>query len=112
MSDAELRLRFLAWRQIVPEDVCRICDGVGRRTYGSTATWRGISLGEVTMTTDVCNACWGSGDRYRVGVDLRRLRDEETYEVAIQALALLDSLGPDEPAKKAADQLRRRIEAE
>ena len=45
----------------VPEDrVCEKCHGFGARTYSSTATWRG-GVGGMTITTDVCDRCWGSG---------------------------------------------------
>jgi hypothetical protein len=88
MPATELRLRFLDWRGIDPVDACRTCDGVGRRCYGSTATWRG-GMGGAMMTTDVCDACWGSGDRYHPGADLRRLRDEESGRVAKEAVDAL-----------------------
>jgi hypothetical protein len=38
---------------------------------------------------DVCDSCWGSGDHYRSGCDLRRLRDEEDKRVAEHAVDLL-----------------------
>ena len=46
-----------------PEDRCTSCSGHGKRTYGSTATWRG-GLGGQMMTNGVCDGCWGSGDRH------------------------------------------------
>lgn len=88
MTSAELRLRFLDWRGIDGPDVCRTCDGIGKRMYGSTATWRG-GMGGAMMTTDVCDACWGSGDRYHPGADQRRLRDEENARIAAAAVDVL-----------------------
>lgn len=78
--------RFLVWRGIT--DPCLTCTGTGTRLYPSTATWRG-GMGGAMMTTDVCDTCWGSGDRHRAGVDLRRLRDEESKRTAAAAVDLL-----------------------
>lgn len=51
--------RFLMWRAI--EDTpCKDCTGSGVKLYGSTSTWRGGAGGQ-TVTTAVCNKCWGSG---------------------------------------------------
>lgn len=77
---------FLRWRDV--DDPCLRCDGTGRITYGSTATWRG-GIGGQALTADVCDTCWGSGDRYRHGVDLRTLRGEESKRVAEAAVDLL-----------------------
>jgi hypothetical protein len=78
--------RFLVWRGIA--DPCLTCSGVGTRPYGSTSTWRG-GMGGQMITSDVCDTCWGSGDRFRIGTDLRRLRDEESKRVAAAAVDLL-----------------------
>ena len=43
------------------ECACEECGGSGYRVYDSTATWR-EGAGGSTMTTDVCDKCWGSGD--------------------------------------------------
>lgn len=91
MTDAELRQRMLDWRGV--DDPCLQCDGSGRQVYGSTATWRG-GMGGATMTADVCSTCWGSGDRYRHGANLRMLRSEESKRIAERAVNLLaDSCG-------------------
>lgn len=79
----ELRAEFLAWRGV--DDPCLVCRGDGQHWYGSTATWRG-GMGGAAMTKDVCDTCWGTGDRYRTGVDLRRLRDEESARVSAAAV--------------------------
>ena len=70
------------------EDPCIKCEGFGTILYSSGATWRG-GMGTATHQRDVCDACWGSGDRYHSGVDLRRLRDEENKRVAERAVELL-----------------------
>lgn len=51
-------------RIIEPEDQCPECAGSGYRVYASTATWRG-GIGGQAMTEDVCDQCWGSGNRHR-----------------------------------------------
>lgn len=43
---------------------CTKCGGAGTRVYGSSATWRG-GIGGQSLTTDVCDHCWGSGDEHR-----------------------------------------------
>lgn len=48
---------------------CR-CFGSGRCMYGSTATWRG-GVGGQSITEDVCDRCWGSGDESNPGPNLR-----------------------------------------
>jgi hypothetical protein len=49
-------------------------------------------MGAASITTDVCDSCWGTGDRFRSGVNLRQLRDEETKRVAERALtAVVDA---------------------
>jgi hypothetical protein len=68
----------MSWRakKLTPEDMqeiaiecrciegelCSDCAGWGVKLYGSTATWRG-GIGGQAMTTDVCDVCWGSGDK-------------------------------------------------
>lgn len=85
MSD-DLRQRFLDWRRV--EEPCAVCDGSGVRSYASTATWRG-GMGGASITADVCDACWGSGDRDRHGADLRKLRDASERATEAAALAWL-----------------------
>lgn len=58
-------------------DPCETCLGVGVQLYSSTATWKG-GIGGCAMTTDVCDKCWGSGDKYRPGFDQRAMRDDKT----------------------------------
>jgi hypothetical protein len=67
----ELRELMLQWRAIEPGDECEECGGSGIRCYGSTATWHG-GIGGSAMTNDVCDHCWGSGDRHRPWPNRRR----------------------------------------
>ncbi len=62
------------------EDPCPRCNGQGSIYYSSTATWRG-GMGGASMTHDVCDICWGSGEQHDPWTDLRKLRDEETTRV-------------------------------
>lgn len=41
---------------------CKKCGGSGKIAYSDITTWRG-DIGGQSLTVDVCNACWGSGDR-------------------------------------------------
>lgn len=93
MTDSELHEKLLAWRGIELDDACTKCSGSGKRSYGSTATWRG-GMGGCMITSDVCDVCWGSGDRYHPGANLRQLRSEESARIAKAALtAVTDSVG-------------------
>lgn len=56
--------RHCAWRDLTCDDLCHRCHGAGIRAYGSTATWRG-GIGGQAITSDVCDACWGSGSKSR-----------------------------------------------
>lgn len=91
MTADELRHRLLDWRGVA--DPCLRCAGAGNVTYGNGSTWRG-GMGAAASTLDVCDACWGTGDRYRHGVNLRQLRDEDDKRVADRAIrALEDATG-------------------
>lgn len=71
----EERLRVLAWRGIdeaMGDAVCKCCHGAGTRSYGDASTWRG-GVGGQTITTDICDRCWGSGAENRPWVNLRVL---------------------------------------
>lgn len=81
----------LRWRHV--EDPCETCGGAGVRMYGNGATWRG-GMSAAACAVDVCDVCWGTGDRFRRGLDLRALRAEERDRIAKAALtALVDSCG-------------------
>lgn len=56
--------------EIVDSRPCGECSGTGRKVYGDTSTWHG-GIGGQTLTEDVCNRCWGSGDRANPGENLR-----------------------------------------
>lgn len=62
MTVEEAHQYMLEWRAI--ETPCDDCNGWGVKAYGDTATWRG-GVGGQTITSDVCNKCWGSGDKHR-----------------------------------------------
>jgi hypothetical protein len=66
------------------ETPCDRCRGLGVVTYASTSTWRG-GMGGASMTRDVCDVCWGSGDAHDHWTDLRKLRAEEDHRVHARA---------------------------
>lgn len=53
---------MLEWRGVEHGCECLACGGAGVKSYPSTSTWRG-GIGGQAFTTDVCDKCWGSGDR-------------------------------------------------
>jgi hypothetical protein len=59
----------------IPEYPCPRCGGMGRRTYGSGSTWMG-GIGGQVLTTDVCDACWGSGTSQYTGTNLKKMRSD------------------------------------
>lgn len=71
--DDNMRERFLHWRNV--ETPCETCGASGKRWYASTSTWHG-GLGGSSVTIDVCDKCWGSGDRDYPGANLRQLKDD------------------------------------
>lgn len=77
---------FLQWRGV--QTPCPKCKGTGSVLYGNTSTWRG-GMGGAAMTRDVCDGCWGSGDKDRPWLDLRSQRDEMNQEIAARAGDLL-----------------------
>ena len=62
--------RLLEMRGIEPGNACTKCSGIGKRTYANTTTWRG-GIGGQAMTVDVCDKCWGSGDKTHTWLNLR-----------------------------------------
>ena len=76
--------RFLEWRWIrdARHGLCGECKGAGVKLYGSTSTWRG-GIGGCAMTTDVCDACWGSGTN-RAWTSHRRITELESAAVVAQ----------------------------
>lgn len=73
---------------------CATCHGLGVRVYGATSTWRG-GVGGSTITTDVCDHCWGSGDAHRHWQSWRQLEENAASLIvvinALRALGFLDA---------------------
>ena len=64
---------MLRWRGIEKiEDACTSCDGSGVKTYANTTTWRG-GIGGQALTSDICDTCWGSGNKNRSWANMREL---------------------------------------
>jgi len=76
---------MLEWRGIEPGMQCSSCGGSGRRTYSSTATWRG-GIGGQACTDDVCDGCWGSGTTVRKGINLRAILSLSSYVSACETV--------------------------
>ena len=83
MSDREEEYkRMLEWRgiQTLYGDVpCLDCSGSGVKVYGSTATWHG-GVGGQTVTSGICDKCWGSGNADKPWLNLRRLPEPPTEQ--------------------------------
>lgn len=65
---------FLEWRSINTDldKPCGLCGGSGTTVYGDSSTWRGGGGGQ-TMTSDICDKCWGSGIEDKPWANLRRI---------------------------------------
>lgn len=74
-TSEEFRIQCLYWRGIEPGCECKECGGSGTKAYGSTATWRG-GVGGQTITSDVCDKCWGSGESDRPWPSHRKVTRE------------------------------------
>lgn len=72
MSTAEIIARK---RGITRGDECDRCHGTGVLCYGSTCTWRG-GIGGSAMTYDVCNSCWGSGNKFKSWTNVKDMEKE------------------------------------
>jgi hypothetical protein len=57
------------------ETPCSHCSGLGVMAYPDTSTWH-HRIGGQSITSDVCEFCWGSGDANRKGADLRAIEAE------------------------------------
>lgn len=82
------------WKQILHmrgvHTPCDACHGLGIKVYASTATWHG-GMGCAAMTHDVCDECWGSGDKNRHGMDLRKMTAERKQWEKEQAMSYLST---------------------
>lgn len=84
MTRSQFMKRFLG-----VDDPCERCHGAGRYMYGHGSTWRG-GVGTTGMAWDVCDVCWGTGDKHKTGVDLRKQRDEFRQAVRSESLKHLE----------------------
>lgn len=63
----------LEWRGIniiAGDQVCVSCGGSGVKAYANTSLWRG-GVGGQTITTGICDHCWGSGHDNKPWENLR-----------------------------------------
>ncbi len=70
------------------QDPCDKCKGLGSYQYSSGATWRG-GMGTCAFQWDICSTCWGTGDKYRIGTDIRKLEEQRKNWEEDQCLAYL-----------------------
>lgn len=54
---------------------CEKCRGLGVYHYSSGATWRG-GMGTCAFQWDICDQCWSTGDKHRIGTDIRKLEEQ------------------------------------
>lgn len=78
---------FMRLRGIKGE-ACVQCNGIGVKMYSSTATWRG-GVGGAAMTRDVCDTCWGSGEKDKTWTNLRTIAQETERRVAERAVTVI-----------------------
>lgn len=61
----EVLSAFLDWRGIDRnEDACPDCGGAGVKAYANTATYHAAAIAGQAITNDVCDSCWGSGNKH------------------------------------------------
>lgn len=61
---------FLRLRGV--RDPCEKCRGLGVYRYCHGSTWRG-GIGTSSFQWDICDQCWSTGDKYRIGTNIRDL---------------------------------------
>lgn len=66
---------------------CPACNGKGYRHYSNTSTWRG-GIGGQAITADICDICWGSGDKTQPFTDQRQ--QEEYFKRKIKEATIED----------------------
>lgn len=91
ISEEQEKFWKFLWESRDIHDPCPKCKGTGIYLYPSTATWRG-GIGGCAMTSDVCNYCWGSGDKFEHGCNLKKYRDTLDAEVHRRSLTVLADL--------------------
>ncbi len=67
---------------------CKSCNGLGIKTYGSTATWHG-GIGGSQITSDVCDKCWGSGDQHKHWPNWRELKNIKKENEKLKQLLVI-----------------------
>lgn len=78
MHILEFITKALAWRHIEPENSCFECGGSGIKMYANTATYHPHFIAGQAITPDVCNKCWGSGDKTKHWPSHLKMAEQET----------------------------------
>ena len=85
MTRQEVFNDILSCRGIdAPDLACEECAGLGVKSYSDTSTWRG-GVGGQAFTPDVCDRCWGSGQKHRPWPSHRRFFQMERTLGALSA---------------------------
>ena len=71
MTDGKDLLKMLAWRGLTTENACPGCSGSGTKVYSGTATFWHKGIQGRIMTRDLCDQCWGTGNKHQPGLDPR-----------------------------------------
>jgi hypothetical protein len=90
------------WRGL--ENICSRCGGCGKRSYGSTSTWRG-GMGGSSVTVDICDRCWGSGEDQKPWLDLRKLESIIAEQAQQRSLTHLTGVADMSVLKPALNEL-------
>lgn len=77
---------------VIDEDEpCNTCAGSGYKAYGDTSTWR-HGCGGQSITTDVCDVCWGSGVKDKPWPSWRTIPSRKEYKKLQRDSELLRAL--------------------
>lgn len=67
---------------------CEKCGGLGVYHYSHGSTWRG-GVGPCCFQWDICDQCWSTGDKHRIGTDIRKLEEQRKNWEESQVLEYL-----------------------
>ena len=110
----EMRDRYIRWLcdragASNQDELCPQCGGDGQKAYASTALWGG-GIGGQAITPGTCDSCWGTGNKYRHGPDLRKAmaQQKENEQLRKRAESAEERLAVLEPVLEAVRETKRR----
>lgn len=76
INEEIMHYQFLVWRGISLEDACSDCGGSGVKTYADASTWHNeeAQIAAQVVTKDICDVCWGSGNKNKPWLNLKDVR--------------------------------------